>query len=66
MQDREVVLAVARLTSDVNKKGRDGDTPLQLAVDRDNTAAVAALASVPNVDWSAMTKLGETALDWAR
>ena len=57
---------MARLTSDVNKKDNAGVTPLQLAVKNDNTAAVTALASVPGVDWSVMTKLGETALDWAR
>ena len=57
---------MARLTSDVNKKDNDGATPLQLAVKKDNTAAVTALANVPDVDWSVRTKLGETALDWAR
>ena len=62
MQDREVVLAVARLTSDVNKKDSNGDTPLQLAANKDNTAAMAALASVPQ----ARTNQGETTLDWAR
>ena len=62
MEDREVVLAVARLTSDVNKKGRGGDTPLQRAVSTKNRAAVATLASVPQ----ARTDQGETALDWAR
>ena len=63
MRDREVVLAVARLSSDVNKKTNGGTTPLQYAVNRDNTAAVLALSSIPAVDW---TSQGKTALDWAR
>ena len=57
---------MARLTRDVNKKDNSGWTPLQWAVNNDNTAAVTALASVSAVDWTFRSDQLVTALDWAR